>query len=632
MSADRLRQLLRECLVEINDAPRDGDEPSGDPPPAGSGFFVAPGYVFTCAHVARRPRGSRVTGTWQGTRWSGVVEYTDPAPAEQDITGDGIWPLPDLAVIRLETDTRHPCVRLSSRDPHERGSYFVMGRRAPLGGDPGDFPTSDLSYSGVQTGTGVGKMMRLTGESLEEGMSGGPALNLDIGEVCGLLKSVDPHGTPFVVPPERLHDPGGQDGRLLADILRSHDRYHESDGTWVLAQDALWEVRSESHRPPLKPTEEAGLLVLLAEASGTGSLERLYLDCVDDESPYPDPGNLRTVRDLVFRLYDVPFARDRLHPVIVLAELLATRQGEAGLAPRLRQWSAGVARRRGELESLLKWRDQPSSPRRTRTDPMSVVIALRHDARQHDRLQVTVWQNLSRNNISVVFNDGTARTREEVIALLAERLPRVIGRFGDGPAIIEFILTPELYDEAVHQWRVFEKRRAKLGNRYPVVVRDYDRVFDQAGESRRHVKAKWSSLSARDDTPVYWLTCESSPTWDEINDYFESLAPHQAKAFGMPGPAANFADPLDAAIAAGTPVALWCLSPCAQHGGANADSGPCDGLRFTQEAIAQLVSLDLGDWPERMRQLRATPASHLADAQLLWDNPDRGPHPRGLAV
>src|SRR6202007_3103723 len=102
--------------------------PSGDPPPAGSGFFVAPGYVFTCAHVVRRPEGSRDTGTWQRPRCSVVVEHISPASAEQDITGDGIWPLPDLAVIRLETGMQHPCVRLSCRDPRESGSYFVMGR------------------------------------------------------------------------------------------------------------------------------------------------------------------------------------------------------------------------------------------------------------------------------------------------------------------------------------------------------------------------------------------------------------------------------------------------------------------------------------------------------------------------
>ena len=73
MSEPRLRQLLRDCLVQIDSA--DGTQP------AGSGFFAAPGYVLTCSHVVNRQAPSTVTGQWRGKHWSGEVVYASPPPS-----------------------------------------------------------------------------------------------------------------------------------------------------------------------------------------------------------------------------------------------------------------------------------------------------------------------------------------------------------------------------------------------------------------------------------------------------------------------------------------------------------------------------------------------------------------------
>ena len=118
MSEQRLRQLIRDCLVQID---------STDGRPAGSGFFVAPGYVITCSHVVNRPARSQVTGQWHGGPWSGTVIYASPSPPPGKDGEDNpatIWPEPDLAVIQLENDIAHPCVRLGSGEPEE-GSHMV---------------------------------------------------------------------------------------------------------------------------------------------------------------------------------------------------------------------------------------------------------------------------------------------------------------------------------------------------------------------------------------------------------------------------------------------------------------------------------------------------------------------------
>ena len=101
MSEQRLRQLLRDCLVQID---------STDGRPAGSGFFAAPGYVLTCSHVVKRQAESPVNGQWHSAPWSGTVVYASPPPPagndHEDSADDTatIWPEPDLAIIRLAPD------------------------------------------------------------------------------------------------------------------------------------------------------------------------------------------------------------------------------------------------------------------------------------------------------------------------------------------------------------------------------------------------------------------------------------------------------------------------------------------------------------------------------------------------
>ena len=223
MSEQRLRQLLRDCLVQID---------SGDGRPAGSGFFVAPGYVLTCSHVVMREAPSPVTGQWHDVPWSGTVVYASPYPLSAEDGEDGsdegatIWPEPDLAVIRLEGDIAHPCARLGAREPDEGSHMVAAGRPRPFGDVPGDFFSATMEYTGKFM-----YLMRLKNERFGRGMSGGPVLDLTTGEVCGVAKLAGPQQDGYAVPVRLVYD---LVGGVAGEMLRSHDRYHEGHRDWVL--------------------------------------------------------------------------------------------------------------------------------------------------------------------------------------------------------------------------------------------------------------------------------------------------------------------------------------------------------------------------------------------------------------
>ena len=88
---------------------------------AGSGFFVGPGLVLTCAHVLGEgaSKGREVRVIWAGNDYAGRVE---------DLTGQ---PYPDLALVRLIAPPRHPCVRLDA-PPNWQGRQGVS---LALGGE-----------------------------------------------------------------------------------------------------------------------------------------------------------------------------------------------------------------------------------------------------------------------------------------------------------------------------------------------------------------------------------------------------------------------------------------------------------------------------------------------------------------
>ncbi|MGH3935306.1 MAG: trypsin-like peptidase domain-containing protein, partial [Pseudonocardiaceae bacterium] len=79
----------------------------------GTGFFVAPGWVLTCAHVVNTAKRVTVVPAPGARSVPATVEARSAPPEGRSV----FWPFPDLALVRLDTTLDHPCVLLDTRLP-----------------------------------------------------------------------------------------------------------------------------------------------------------------------------------------------------------------------------------------------------------------------------------------------------------------------------------------------------------------------------------------------------------------------------------------------------------------------------------------------------------------------------------
>ena len=140
-------------------------------------------------------------------------------------------------------------------------------------------------------------------------MSGGPVLDLTSGEVYGMAKLAGSEQDGYAVPVRLMYDLADDVAR---DMLRAHDRYHDSNRNWVRAQRALWDARPADAASLLGPDSDAELLGLIARLPRTDSaqLGQLYRECVGSVL-HPDPGTMRELRDVALHLSDLLHERDR---------------------------------------------------------------------------------------------------------------------------------------------------------------------------------------------------------------------------------------------------------------------------------------------------------------------------------
>ncbi|MFD4605359.1 trypsin-like peptidase domain-containing protein [Streptomyces sp. NPDC058464] len=159
----------------------------------GTGFFIGPGLVLTCAHVVcpdGRPA-AMVEGMWRDSggeqhRLSFMpVTDTDVRPFAG---GTGA----DLALLRLSALPQgHPCVALSRGpgDLEPDKKLYVHGhpRHAYWGGD-----SFDLSVVGVSRHRAGAILVKAIGSEVWGGVSGAPAIDMESGCVVGVLRAKQP--------------------------------------------------------------------------------------------------------------------------------------------------------------------------------------------------------------------------------------------------------------------------------------------------------------------------------------------------------------------------------------------------------------------------------------------------------
>lgn len=141
---------------------------------SGTGFFVAPGIVLTCAHVVTEGNNLKlikgVEVYWQGQNYN-VTDTQLPANS-----------LVDLALLKVESPIpEHRCVALDAT--------ITNGDKLYCFAYPDDYPEGeprDFIYTGL-TGDNS-PLMTFRGEQVKPGFSGAPLLNQSTGKICGLVK------------------------------------------------------------------------------------------------------------------------------------------------------------------------------------------------------------------------------------------------------------------------------------------------------------------------------------------------------------------------------------------------------------------------------------------------------------
>lgn len=206
----RLDQLLNSCTVKIKAIGESNH---------GTGFFVAPYIILTCAHVVRKQEiGQFVEVIPHG--------YTQPFLAKiKEFFPHQI----DLALLQLEVNVSSSCVYLDT-EIQPGDSCYAYGYTDPEEGFPEGEPVT-LEFEGMIGGSNP--LIKLKGGQVRPGLSGSPLLNLRTGKVCAVIKFTR----------NRKSDLGG--GAIPIDavfkyysqIIIFNSDFHQQDKRWSLLLD-----------------------------------------------------------------------------------------------------------------------------------------------------------------------------------------------------------------------------------------------------------------------------------------------------------------------------------------------------------------------------------------------------------
>ncbi|MFF1676798.1 trypsin-like peptidase domain-containing protein [Streptomyces sp. NPDC058256] len=535
-----LRDLVMAATVRIHRAGAgyDLDEPGTF---LGSGFFVAPNWVLTCAHVARSGEGGEVTvvyetGPGRGTSAvAGEVATSLPEHVERAVRGS--WPAPDLALVRLREPVDHDCAYVTERPAAYYGEARVFYSGWSVVGGELTRLNGTCTVQGTLGGWSADEQIRLGGDVLPPGVSGGPVVDPVSGAVVGVLKSQADRGLggtstgveqlrSLAVPAEEVR---AEHDDLYQAVFHAHDRYHrdrqrhpDNDrGTWADVQNQL------GARPgrALDPDERTQLLGRLADLPPPVST-RALLDILESllggraAIPHPAP---RGWRDGLGALYESPRQDGALELVLDYAMRVlsaerpfvtpGTQSAERSLWEWVRQTAEGRAgpeyrRRLGRqrIERLQAPQREPfPSEAQPAHDSAHATAHAAHGAPHPFALVELVqlgWEpdrcdwrvSVSRPTGEVVrFGDGERTPLTGLPGALAASLAEAFRECDEPgrPAVLQVALPHPLLGLDVDAWK-FGPDESPLGARRPVVVRCADR--DQLPDADR--------LSEGDDRPL----------------------------------------------------------------------------------------------------------------------------------
>ena len=297
-----IQDFLVDCTVRVESSGR-----------RGTGFFIAPGLVLTCAHVIEDAASGDYTPSGADIHWGGgqyaarVVRY-------------GASPSPNLAV--LETNLKdHPCAYLfESLRPDD--TLYVCG----FSGEESSGPVR-LVLEGLEE---TGSTLKIKSAPRIPSLSGAPVLNLRTGGVCAMLNTAAGLSAALegrAIPAATLAD-------LFPDIQVIHDRNHEEKSLWFDCTGIVGTVfAARSHLMAIRATAEEPIQPVLAPKGDISAMDLLSptaFKVLSMESPVG-----RTDRVGIDELLDRIWKSDR--------SLLVVGQAGSGRSSLLRLFSFKAA-------------------------------------------------------------------------------------------------------------------------------------------------------------------------------------------------------------------------------------------------------------------------------------------------
>jgi tetratricopeptide (TPR) repeat protein len=157
----------------------------------GTGFFVALGWVLTCAHVVDGLRDVRLVPAGAQQPLDAVVAGS--STRRPDGSRSGIWPFPDLALLHFVPEDGHhyPCVLLDAHEPTQDRPCQAWGypRREDEVDPVGSAIT--VNFQGIDGD----RYLSLRAGEIHPGLSGAPLVCPDRRAVVGVVAATrDPRG------------------------------------------------------------------------------------------------------------------------------------------------------------------------------------------------------------------------------------------------------------------------------------------------------------------------------------------------------------------------------------------------------------------------------------------------------
>lgn len=162
MSDRSLVELLQQCTVRLSVTGGQGH---------GTGFFVAPGTILTCAHVIKGANSKPINVCWQNQSFTAAIASL---PEDTDKV--------DLALLKLS-------------DSIPTHAYLDLDRAVELGdplysfGYTDEYSNGDSSTFEHEGTTGDNPpLIKFKAGQVRPGLSGSPLLNQRTGKICGIVK------------------------------------------------------------------------------------------------------------------------------------------------------------------------------------------------------------------------------------------------------------------------------------------------------------------------------------------------------------------------------------------------------------------------------------------------------------